>query len=229
MLPLLHEPVDSLAAQFSRAMLDAQNPKPEEIVDSLTVIAGNPNLVDTIIAGERYVLVVSWKACPDWFQISGTLDTLKYYTWVTVAPEVQRRCRGFFTDPNEKDPVMRTRKLLGLQPYTIENVFVEIWVKPDDLFRPCPDDGTADPACELNLPSTVSPEHRAWFNGTRAVQYVDCSDAAFGKNGYPWTQLGYTYDWSPTNPHHVGLSEFVIRKGSVVQYRAKPATRKYCK
>jgi hypothetical protein len=27
---------------------------------------------------------------------------------------------------------------------------------------------------------------------------------------YPFTQLGYTYDWNPKNKKHEGLSEFVI-------------------
>jgi len=37
----------------------------------------------------------------------------------------------------------------------------------------------------------------------------------FEDKKYPWTRLGYTYDWG--NPcHEVGLSEFVIKKDAEV-------------
>ncbi|MBU6351343.1 MAG: hypothetical protein KGS73_14490 [Chloroflexi bacterium] len=32
---------------------------------------------------------------------------------------------------------------------------------------------------------------------------------------YPWTRLGYTYDWS-NSASEVGLSEFVVAAGSTV-------------
>ena len=37
--------------------------------------------------------------------------------------------------------------------------------------------------------------------------------ASYGVEGYPWTQLSYTY-WSPDADSEVGLSEFVARAGS---------------
>jgi len=120
------------------------------------------------------------------------------------------------------------RQLLGLQPFTVETAFVEFWVKPEELYRPCPDNETSDTACELNLPQDVDQEYRTWFNHTRAFQYSDCKDTVFNELGYPWTQLGYTYDWSPDNPSHVGLSEFVIRRNSIIYVRGKHNTKSYC-
>lgn len=42
-----------------------------------------------------------------------------------------------------------------------------------------------------------------WFANQTRYSYT--ADA----NPYPWTRLGYTYDWGSGN--HVGLSEFVVR------------------
>lgn len=51
---------------------------------------------------------------------------------------------------------------------------------------------------------------------------------SYGPNGYPWTRLGYTYDWG--NPRReIELSEFVIREPAMVQIRAVTATDDYCR
>jgi hypothetical protein len=45
--------------------------------------------------------------------------------------------------------------------------------------------------------------------------------------GYPWTRLGYTYDWG--NPEsEVGLSEFVVAAGSTVSIEAVSDNETYC-
>jgi hypothetical protein len=45
--------------------------------------------------------------------------------------------------------------------------------------------------------------------------------------GYPWTRLGYTYDWG--NPEsEVGLSEFVVAAGSMVGIEAVSDNETYC-
>uniref|UniRef100_UPI0026169A88 hypothetical protein n=1 Tax=uncultured Dokdonia sp. TaxID=575653 RepID=UPI0026169A88 len=197
-----------LGGLFEKAILDAQNPTPQKINTNLIPIKGNANLLDTLINGERYIQVVSWKSHPSYYPNKGIDSTQGYDIWVTLAPIIKDSCRSFFK--TQKDPDMRLRQLLGLQPFTPETFFLELWVKPDDLYRPCPDNGTSDTACELNIPIDVTDEYRAWFNKIRAVQYNDCTDTEFKEYGYPWTQLGYTYDWSPDNPSHIGLSEFVI-------------------
>ncbi len=227
MLPLIHDPVEYLDSIFSAAMLDAQNPEPDEIYTSLTRIQGNDDLVDTIIDQQRHVLMVSWKNNPTYIPSSGKYTTDDSHDiWVTVAPYIKEKCIEYYK--NEKDPNMRLRQLLGLQPFTIETAFVELWVKPDQLYRPCPDNETNDTSCELNLPQDVTKEYRTWFNHTRAFQYSDCQDTFFNEWGYPWTQLGYTYDWSPDNPSHVGLSEFVIRRNSEIYIKDKYNTQSYC-
>ncbi len=216
---------------FIAAMLDAQNPTPDKIYDGLTIIEGNPDLIDTLIDGERHILVVSWKSHESWYTDPGQKDSTGIYPlWVTVAPQVKLKCEEYFeTLP---DPVMRLNQLLGLQPTSEEVFFLEAWVKPGDLWRPCPDNETDDSECGLNLPDDVTPEYRQWFNNTRATQYVDCSDTMFvysGINeGYPWTQLGYTYDWNPSNETNIGLSEFVLPANKYFYVRGKYLTDEYC-
>jgi hypothetical protein len=53
----------------------------------------------------------------------------------------------------------------------------------------------------------VNEEYKAWFDANIISSYFD------GK--YPWTRLGYTYDWAD-NGQEYGLSEFIIKKDSDV-------------
>ena len=102
--------------------------------------------------------------------------------------------------------IRRLKQLLGLPPNAEYSHFVEFWVKPADLFRPCPDKEIIDKQCDVCFPENVDSSHIVWINKNRIDRYYQCE--LF--NQYPWTQLGYTYDWNPGNKTHVGLSEFVI-------------------
>ncbi|NVN90305.1 MAG: hypothetical protein HXX11_06835 [Desulfuromonadales bacterium] len=56
----------------------------------------------------------------------------------------------------------------------------------------------------LGLPPEygVFKTYSSWFNNRSRYGYTKVSSP------YPWTRLGYTYDWGSSN--HTGLSEFVL-------------------
>lgn len=117
------------------------------------------------------------------------------------------------------------KQLIGLPPFSEYNFFVEFWVKPSDLFRPCPDAEINDNHCELCFPNNADSLHIEWINDTRISSYYNCELY----DNYPWTQLGYTYDWNPENKSHFGLSEFVIKQNSTIFINAIYTTQEYFK
>ena len=123
---------------------------------------------------------------------------------------------------------MRLRQLLGLQPFTPETFFLELWVRPQEMFRPAPDNETNDTTSGLHLPSDVTASYRKWFNQTRAIQYNGCKKTLFNQYGYPWTHLGYTYDWSPDSKTNMGLLEFVIKENTTMYISGKYSNIDYC-
>ena len=226
---------ESLAELYAKAVKDALNPEPGEVSRQLVPISlENGHLIWEAFDGKPYVLMVSWVSDASYYQHSlekkQPYNTGSYSIWVSAAPQVQKRCSwgGF----GGQDLDLRLRQLLGLPPRDPEKDlekkdFVEFWVRPQDLFRPCPDNEVEDRSCGLDLPAKVPPQYRLWFNSLRARQYFQSSQPTQNE-AYPWTQLGYTYDWSPTNRGHVGPSEFVIRQNSEVRIKGIVPTGKYC-
>lgn len=200
----------SVKYRYTKALNEAAQPSPAKISNQLTKITADaPNLQWKTINGERYVLVSSWKADTKYYKNdaqSGFYNTGKYPIWVTVAPDLQRWLAANKTNNPEK----RLRQLLGLPPNAEKKYFVEFWVRPQDLIRPCIDAEVTDSACDLYLknPADANAENLLWLLEQVHQSFAD----SVLYNRYPFTQLGYTYDWNPRNKSHVGLSEFVIGK-----------------
>lgn len=207
------ETLEELEAGYQAAILDAETAEASEIsTDLVAITADNPDLIWSGVAGESDVLVVTWT---DWDGYAvGAWNMGDYNAWVTVAPEVQEFCQAY-----TGDDVLRLEQLLGLPPENGALYFVEIWVSPDDLFRPAPDLEITDNTAGLEFPDDVSVEYEAWFNDLLANSY--------GTDDYPWTRLGYTYDWgNPTSEE--GLSEFVIEKNADVIVKGIYGNEEYC-
>ena len=44
---------------------------------------------------------------------------------------------------------------------------------------------------------------------------------------FPWTRLGYTYDWGSKEPKKVGGSEFIIKQGVTIYLHSITPTNDY--
>ncbi|TIH17163.1 hypothetical protein D0S45_08360 [Marinifilum sp. JC120] len=192
-----------------------------------------------IISGEQHVLVCTWAG--KYLQGKGWQAGREYSLaktdnlWVTAIPELKDFFlqRGFWP-PNHDKLVLRIKQLLGLPVSDRMTVLVEFWVKPSDIFRPCPDSDPSDHEAQLVYPWKRSPfqsfdssmkihsyvddvnpdvvyNYKQWYENLNATIYS-------GDTPYPWTQLGYTYDWADDkyNNNHVGLSEFIVLGGSKI-------------
>ena len=109
------------------------------------------------------------------------------------------------------------------QPFTCK--YGVVWTITDKeiikWFKECADkDKVADlrrPAYETDITKQIDPQKlltknvsqdiSEWFNRNIIWSYFD--------SAYPWTRLGYTYDWADNGVEY-GLTEFIILKNSVV-------------
>jgi len=225
---VMEKPFDEAKAKqaYSESIGDAAKPQPWEIRPLTALNDQNPRLIMQEIAGERWILVSSWKEDAKYYKNdpeTGRYNTGNYPIWVTIAPEMQLMCQD--SRFGRKEGLnLRLEQLLGLPPGGNKQYVVEFWVRTADLFRPCPDPEVTDGSCGLAFPEDVSEEHKTWINNLRLASYYN---PEWNQN-YPWTELGYTYDWNPRNKTHTGLSEFVIGKNKDIIVKGIYTTEEYC-
>ncbi len=220
-------PAKRIGQLYESSIADAAYPAADEVVNNLTPISKeNPKLQWKTIEGKEYLLVATWTSekSTGYYPKTGIYNTKAYPIWVTAIPDLKERCDALKVEKS-KDASLRIKQLLGLPATADKTFFIEFWVQPSDLFRPCPDKETNDETCNLCFPQSTSDDakvHEAWVNQLRLDSYYNCKG-----DKYPWTQLGYTYDWHPRNKSHVGISEFVIKANSDIYVNKIENTNTY--
>ncbi|HYL35203.1 MAG TPA: hypothetical protein VEV17_04765 [Bryobacteraceae bacterium] len=154
-------------------------------------------------------------------------------TWVTIEPHLQEFCRAFVRDhrPDQAKLTRRLEQRLGLSPASSKTYFVRMRLDqpgPSVIFRPCVDPAADEAGCSLGPPSKAPPDHRLWFYQQYYSSYGQSLISEF-----PWTALGYTFDWAPgpskASPfQRTGESEFVIRKDAPIEVLDVVTTSQYC-
>lgn len=170
--------------------------------------------------------------------------TTDCYTWVFEIKDFQSRCEdsnnyiGKF-EINCKDNVFslngfkgykaceRISKLMGIDTYP-EHIWLCTFAVPlNKIFRP---------AYQTSITSNIFEEENGkWKVSLDGLKEFD-NIKIKGKNNedikhispqywlgllqkskeYPWTRMGYTYDWEENSTDHMGVSEFVIVPGTEV-------------
>ena len=213
------EPAACTQESYDAAVSDAIEATPEEVTDGLWAITPS-NTRLSWNADQSAVRMVAWTTFTGY--ASGD-NTLSREIWLTAVPQLKELCK---TVSDDTARIARVNQFLGLPPATAADnnrQFVEMWVKPGDMFRPCPDSEITDTTCGLAFPAGVSSEHRTWISNNYASSY-----GFWQTTHYPWTGLGYTYDWCSQDDKHVGASEFVARPGSIVNVVAIIDRNTYC-
>lgn len=171
--------------------------------------------------------------------VPATSVTLKWDVWVSGGNEVRTRCSTW-----TGDVVLQIQELLGMPPpqkpmppETTERQFVTFsGVPATSIFRPCTDPRIDTDHCSgTTLPASMAPnappDYYKWF-ANQAMSAWQISPKGQAAAGFPWTRLGYTYNWTPGAPNHYGASEYVISGGSkavTVNVVAVQTAKEFCR
>lgn len=165
--------------------------------------------------------------------------------WVSLPSQLKPACAG------APDPKLKLQQVLGLPPTTGPQSVFAITARPSDLFRPCMSGrDTTVPVCAdalLKDPTEDGADvakayeqltaryqhlrfvanqmwtvHRIGF----AAEHVGRDDYPY--NGYPFTAMGWTYDWSPDSASHVGVSEFILPANSDITVEHELTPGEFC-
>ena len=129
--------------------------------------------------------------------------------WVFSAGEMYQWINSNSNGVN--DWQVRMEQLLGLPEWKKYTSVTTVWVNANLLHRPA---NVADPTAAMELTyqptgdETFDTQFKSWYDSTILWSY-------FNEIKYPWTRLGYTYDWAD-NGKEYGLSEFIVFSGAAV-------------
>jgi hypothetical protein len=178
----------------------------------------------------KNVDVVTWSSDLESHSVGKAIRTLGADVWVTVVPDLKLRCAGL----KGNALALRLQQLLGLPPGDAsDNKVFAFTVRSADVFRPCTDPRITTTSCSLDVPDGrrvgLTDATAAAHDRFMLQQILSSYRTGFEQPGYPFTALGYTYDWKPdSETHHVGLSEYVVRRGAIVHDVQEIDTGDYC-
>lgn len=158
---------------------------------------------------------------------SGDKGVLKYDTWVSQPSESAKACKG------AKDPVLALEQILGMPPAAGDWELVQFEVAPKHIFRPCassPDITTTK--CDFALPTKFkSKKEKEAVEAAQAFVFAQMwtsFNVGFPSPGYPFTGMGWTYNWNPDSKDHYGISEYVVKQGAPVQKVRVLTPKEFC-
>jgi hypothetical protein len=235
-------PTYSLRGEYDRAVHASVQSDPSFITQTLDRVDEN-----------KPVTVVTWmnhEKVPDYkpHQKSDTDRTLVNVsptykvTWVALASSLKKFCQDYVRSHGDDRRMLylRLKQHLGLPPDSRNDTLVELTIDPkaSGLFRPC--FGASLDSTTCPVPSPPKPEQVDWKGGnspgnpSEVEWFLRNYYSSFGSPyQYPWTALGYTFDWARKDESHEDLvrwgeSEFVIPPGKPIQFDTETETMAYC-
>ena len=245
---------DKLRQAYIAAVDEAKYPQPWKISKELLPILKSTE--DLIWNEQGQILMTTWTSAKYYDKYRrGKAFSLSRGKWFTAAPVVQKFCQEVGLEGAMLE--LRLKQLLGLPPDACNDAFLQVWINPENLFRPCPDPEITDHECQVEIPLVdrdeeplplggqdqcrvpwdckqgkrqvsgafvaVHEDHLQWMCKNWKKSYCNPDPA----QNYPWTALGYTYDWGDPS-HRRGPSEFVALSGTTVVFHSVTSTEKYC-
>ena len=223
---------------YTKAIIAAMLPDASQVSHSLLSVDLNQPL--TVVAWMRQKQIPDYK--------SGLTPK---GTWVTVVPKLKSFCQDYVKS-NGADLQKLTSRLeqrLGLPPNAGYDTFVELKLEPKELgevsrfFRPCGDPSPITNSCDIAIPPEPDQVRNSLDTPDKAFKdfwYLSKYYWSFASPKkdrwsvqYPWSGLGYTFDWAPA-PNggddfvRWGESEFVVAPKTAVQFVSATGTADYC-
>ena len=192
------EPVPTDEQLYQAAVVDAVTIEPGEVLPLVTITPES----DLATVKDGKVLLVTVNHHPERY-LPGEAITLPDEVWTFTDREIA----AWYAENKAgvTDWPLRLKQLVGVPPDGEYTHVSAMWVAVEDVRRPAysTDITTAD--MPTALPESTPEEYRDWFTGNILWSYFD--------SAYPWTRLGYTYDWADNGTEY-GLTEFWVAPGT---------------
>ena len=189
---------------YERAVRDAKNADEDEIMPLVNISKDDENVIWSE-DGKR-VLVTFMHKYPDSYPAGEDITLQWGNVWCVSAGEMVKWIKD--NGNGVTDWTERLHQVLGMPTSKDYTTITAMWVDADLLYRPA---YVTDPTAEMKTVYQPTGDeefdnmYKAWFDSNIILSYYD--------GAYPWTRLGYTYDWADNGTEY-GLSEFLIFSGA---------------
>lgn len=195
------------------AVADSVTAEEEEIFPLVTLTQG-ADMVTWNEDGKR-VLLLSWNDSPEVYA-EGAKIVADGEIWTFTDGEILSwyRAHGEGVEGWE----MRLKQLIGLPPSSDYTHMTAFWVDVADVIRPAYQPDVTKQIDASDLGGGALGEYEAWFDGNIVYSYFT--------SAYPWTRLGYTYDWAEGSGEY-GLTEFLVLGGAEAEVEFTMTTEEF--
>jgi len=205
-LAALPSPMDNVPPNnevlYARAVLDAMTADEDEIMPLVNISKDDENV---IWDGDRVLLLFMHKY-PDSYPAGKDIELQWGNVWCVSAEECYRWIK------NNGDGVTnwteRLHQVLGMPTSKEYTTLTAIWVDADLVYRPA---FVTDPTAGMQ--TVYQPTGDEKFDAMYQAWFDDNVNWSYYESAYPWTRLGYTYDWADNGVEY-GFSEFIIFSGA---------------
>ena len=203
------EPSKTYEELYSDAVKDAAFADEDEILPLVTLTESDP--MTTWQDGK--VLLLTWHNYPDSYPEGENVTIQWGPVWTFTDKEVASHGKEFSDDPE-----MRLKQLIAFAPDSEHSTVTGFWVDPQDVKRPAYQTDPTVGNMTNDFGESVDEEFKAWFDDNILWSYF------YGE--YPWTRLGYTYDWADNGTEY-GMTEFIVESGAEVKVEFTETTEEF--
>ena len=187
---------------YAQAVRDAMIVEDDEILPLVNIADGEENV--TLKDGK--VLLAFMHKYPASYPAGEDIELKWGNVWCVSENEMCKWVKD--NGDGVTDWTKRLHQVLGMPASKGYTSVTALWVDAEKIYRPA---NVTDPAAAMK--ATYQPtgneifdgNYKAWFDGNVIWSYFD--------SAFPWTRLGYTYDWAD-NDKEYGLSEFIVFSGA---------------
>lgn len=203
------EPPKTQEELYSDAVKDAAFADEDEILPLVSLNESDP--MTTWKDGK--VLLLTWHNYPDSYPEGETVTIQWGPVWTFTDKEIASH-RKEFSDA----PEMRLKQLIAFAPDSEHSTVTGFWVDPQNVKRPAYQTDPTVGNMTNDFGESIDEEFKAWFDDNILWSYY------YGN--FPWTRLGYTYDWADNGTEY-GMTEFIVESGAEVKVEFTESTEEF--
>lgn len=203
------EPSKTYEELYSDAVKDAAFADEDEILPLVLLNENDP--MTTWKDGK--ILLLTWHNYPDSYPEGETVTIQWGPVWTFTDKEIASHGKEFSDDPE-----MRLKQLIAFAPDSEHSTVTGFWVDPQNVKRPAYQTDPTVGNMTNDFGESIDEEFKAWFDDNILWSYY------YGN--FPWTRLGYTYDWADNGTEY-GMTEFIVKSGAEVKVEFTETTEEF--